>query len=236
MKFYLSISLMMVFGGCSATDFQSQPNKKIKPANPEVKEEKPKQAEVKTEVKAEVKPEKPIPSQEELRQKCYFAVSPTYLGGGSWGDIFPNTKSGKPIGPGEKFDDIGGVFIEAKKDLYKYGEGTEVDLAIANSLDSVLAAPGMNAELFDSTGKSILKINGPALILSSDNPGGIDNQGRTDDAIYEAAVERLRNNQDKLPVWLVDVLKPLNFRPVRALMHATTAISVTKSSGGVCDY
>jgi len=101
-------------------------------------------------------------------KQCWFAVSGG-IAGFAWGGNDPfgyrydfgKTASGKPVGHGETFDLVGGVYLAPRDKPYALGEGAhEIDLAIKFTFDSIVVPPGMKAEIRDAESRQIFGVLG----------------------------------------------------------------------------
>lgn len=109
-------------------------------------------------------------SKEQLKQECWFAVSGSFLPApnNAYGSVFPRTLSGNPIGHGEQFDTVGGVYLAARDQPYEYGQGDrEIDGAIDHTFDGIAIAPGMKVTIKDGSGRVLTESEGPLVAISS---------------------------------------------------------------------
>ncbi len=176
-------------------------------------------------------PEDPVLTEEEIktrRTECWFAVSGGYLAGGQYNSTFPKTKTGEPVGHSQTFDDVGGVFLQARSEPYVVGEGgKEIDLAVARTFDSIAIAPGMHAEVRDAGGAILFQGDGPEFIYSSDYG--------THALIFQASTF-MQTNITAYPDWMQTILKAKNFLPERKPLHAARSVLVKKIPGKRCDF
>lgn len=230
MKSLISLFMFFALSGCNSSDFTSSSAADKKERQPQERapddgEDDSVETSIDTEDKISTKSDKVDEnepglsdssssssggdieiSEEErqvLRQKCWFAVSGTWIGHTGYikqyAVTFPETTSGHKIAHGEGFDSVGGVFLEARKEPYRYGEGgKEIDAAIDYTFDSIAVAPGMTVEIRDEAGNTLFKGDGPVI-------GGsayYENQ-----AYYRGKYYAVLAKRTDLPQWMSDYLK-----------------------------
>jgi hypothetical protein len=138
----------------------------------------------------------PPASKDEVQKTCWFAVSGAWMGvtDGNWPGIFPAVKGGGDIKHGARFDDFGGVFLEARDTPYvNKDQGGEINKAVTWTFDSIAVAPGMQVEIRDETGKMIYEGEGPMVGQSSYHAGA--------DVSYRS---KLLTNKN-IPEWMREV-------------------------------
>jgi hypothetical protein len=164
-----------------------------------------------------------------LQQECWFAVSGTWAGYPSdYETTFPQTKSGKPIGPGEVFDTVGGVYLAARAEPYVYGEGgKEIDKAVDFTFDSILIAPGMTAEIRDGQGNRLFDGVGPLIGESAYYANNSTWAG-----VY---LTKLLSRKETLPVWMQDWLA-VNNKLVVIDLYAARWVKVSSVPGSKCAW
>ncbi len=162
------------------------------------------------------------------RTECWFAVSGAYLAAGQYNSTFPSTKSGKPVGHNESFDDAGGVFLAASPRSYVVGQGgKEIDLAVAQTFDSIAIAPGMRAEIKDADGAVLYSGEGPAFFYSTEYG--------SHDLIFQTSAH-MKANAATYPGWMQKILKNKSYMPERRPLHAARSVQVSKVAGTRCDF
>ncbi|MCX6117394.1 MAG: hypothetical protein NT027_07630 [Proteobacteria bacterium] len=188
-------------------------------------------------------------SLQEKREKCWFAVSGGWLGAdttdiqpkdaySNWGSVFPKTKSGKPIGHGEAFDEVGGVFLEARAEPYtaqatplvgmarssKNPEpGKEIEQAIIWTFDSIAIAPGMHAVVKSGTGNILYQGDGPFIGVSGEH-------GRFSSEYYQ----RLKVS-NSLTDWMSTYVKNVQRIQIISSLHDARSVQVVAIKGGICE-
>jgi hypothetical protein len=167
---------------------------------------------------------------DELKNKCWFAVSGFYVGGranNNWKSKFPKTLSGKLISTGEFFDLAGGVYLNARKTPYVYKDGSNtIDKAIDMTFDGFAVAPGMKIEIKDGSGGIVFSGKGP-LIVRSNNYG--NNPQATTLRNY------MKANINIYPQWLQDHLKQINFTAPAIPLHTSRSVMVDVIAGEPCE-
>lgn len=163
-------------------------------------------------------------------EQCWFAVSGGWIGYGDHGDVFPKTKSGRPVGPGEVFDDVGGLYLAARAEPYVYGQGAgEIDRAVDTSFDSILVAPGMNVEIRDGSGNKIFEGVGP--IIAEAFYEANDPRWKPDlSGLYRKV---LLQKKVTLPEWMQDWLSQNDKLLVVDILRARS-VKVSAIPGGRC--
>jgi hypothetical protein len=164
-----------------------------------------------------------------IRQtECWFAVSGAYLAAGQYNSTFPSTQSGKSVGHNESFDDAGGVFLAASPEPYVVGQGgKEIDLAVAQTFDSIAVAPGMRAEIKDANGSILYSGDGPAFFFSTEYG--------SHDLISQASAY-MKTNVATYPRWMRTILKSKSYMPERRPLHGARSVQVSKVAGKRCDF
>ena len=110
---------------------------------------------------------------EELKVKCWFAVSGTFLGhsGSSIFNAavhrgsFPKMSGGGEIVHGKRFDLAGGVILGARSSEYTY-QGGMIKQTIDETFDSILIPPDMTVKIKDDVGNILVERNGPFIAIS----------------------------------------------------------------------
>ena len=187
-----------------------------------------------------------ILGQQEMREKCWFAVSGGWLGANTksirpqntdWGSVFPKTKSGKPIGHGEIFDDVGGIFLDARAEPYVSQisgtncsmnssappPGKELDQAILCTFDTIAVAPGMHAVIKSTNGTTIYESDGPFIGVSDGHPE------------YGGPYFSLLKTSNMLTAWMDAYIKGLTSIKQIVGLQASRSVHVTAIKGDVCD-
>lgn len=158
-------------------------------------------------------------------ERCWFAVSGSHAGEKLRVDPkysmdkFPGTISGRPVGHGEIFDSIGGIYLEPRDQPYLDGQG-EIDKAVHFTFDSIVVAPGMKAELRNLNGDIIYQGTGPVFVEATTYA----NQGY---------FEGLKSRSD-LPKWMTDYIGSISAIPT-ADLHPVRSVKVSVVPGGPCD-
>jgi hypothetical protein len=162
-----------------------------------------------------------------LKQKCWFATSGTYIGAAlvaKHRNTFPQTTSGNPIGHGESFDTVGGVFLEANEEAYEKGKGDKlIDAAIKSSFDGIVIAPGMHALIKDADGKKLADEDGPYIGISQYYA-----------SLYQASYTNKIKSSTSMPEWMKDVANTNGLQVI--LLQSATYVKVTPIAGEACDF
>lgn len=164
----------------------------------------------------------------QLKQECLFAVSGTWIGYGDYKDTFPNLmEAGKPVAHGGRFDTVGGIYLAAREAPYVHGEGEkELDDAVKWTFDSILAGPGMQAEIRDEKGTVLFTGEGPLIGESSHYAENPEWTGKY--------LQKLLQRKASLPLWMQRLLnsgyKLLSIKN----LHGARWVKVTAVSGGQC--
>lgn len=164
---------------------------------------------------------------------CWFAVSGAHFGynGGTadntYYSVFPGTKSGNPIGHGEVFDTVGGVYLSASDTAYEYRKGNrEIDKAIDETFDSIAVAPGMRVEIRQGNGTVVYSGNGPYMANSSE---------RINKNSLNHIPGILRSLTDQMPKWMVQYLEARDFVLERIPLHNARYVKVSKIPDVSCN-
>ena len=161
----VTVTLVGLLQACSGSNFQSATGR---PAASKKADVSAKEVVTTEKTNAEASPVVEAKNSSEQQQRCWFAVT------GGWphfGRInsFGKTLSGNPIKHGEKFDNGGGIYLQASDIPYVYGSGNrEIDEAVDKTFDSIVVAPGMIVEIKDKDGRQVFKGQGPMIALSED--------------------------------------------------------------------
>jgi hypothetical protein len=164
----------------------------------------------------------------QLKQECLFAVSGTWIGYGDYKDTFPNLmEAGKPVAHGGRFDTVGGIYLAARETPYVHGEGEkELDDAVKWTFDSILAGPGMHAEIHDEKGTVLFTGEGPLVGESSHYAEDPQWTGKY--------LEKLLQRKASLPLWLQRLLNS-GYKPVSIKnLHGARWVKVSAVTGGQC--
>jgi hypothetical protein len=158
-------------------------------------------------------------------EKCWFATSGTFIGHNSnprQGSVFPNTKSGNPIGHGEYFDDVGGVYLEARKEPYEYGKGKKyIDTAVKWTFDGIAIAPDMHALIKNSSGKVLIDSDGPIIAMSQHYAGR-----------KKWYTDLLKSNPN-IPLWMTSYVENDEIKVIK--LQSARYVKVTPIAGSSCD-
>ncbi len=220
LEFLLAFSMTIFFIACSETDFNGQSAKGVVTDTSST-------------------PDKAAPKDSlvvddggkiDLAQRCWFAVSGTWIGHssylGQYQDRFPSTTSGRPVSHGESFDNTGGVFLSARDQPYIYGQGgREIDKAFDTTFDSIVIAPGMTAELRNASGTVVFKGDGPVVVTSSYYENQPQFRGQ-----YFTAIK----NRNDLPEWIKTYLAGRTAL-LDVDLHAASWVKVSAVAGGSCE-
>ena len=158
-------------------------------------------------------------------RECWFAVSGAYLATSYYNSSFLQVYESKMIKHGQRFDDVGGIFLSGRDAPY-LSTGSEIKQAVDWTFDSIAVAPGMAVEILDSKNQVLLKDKGPLFMLSSD-------YGNRPElpivAAYYAA------NQARFPKWMQEILIKNNNQLNRIPLHAAVSVKVSNVPGEGCD-
>ena len=166
-----------------------------------------------------------------IPSKCWFVVSGAYFGlhgnaskANEYRSTFP-TPAGGEIKHGATFDTVGGVYLNAADEPYRYNQGDrEIDLAIDTSFDSIGVAPGMYVEVRDGNDTVMYKGQGPYLALSTDHNENVPH-----------VAEYLRDKQNEMDPWMVTYLQDINYTLPRMPLHAARYVAVRKIKDVPCE-
>jgi hypothetical protein len=162
------------------------------------------------------------------RRQCWFAVSGTWVGvslqsiGIDYKMRFPATNSGNPVGPGERFDAVGGIYLAARSQPYVAGGG-EIDAAIAGTFDSIVVAPGMSVEIRNAQGAVLFKGNGPFIGESDAYPQ------------YAGMYFNLLKTTSGLPKWMNDYVAARTAVEMVPGLQTATWVKVSVIPKSRCD-
>ena len=166
--------------------------------------------------------------------KCWFMVSGGHfgwnsLGTESYGTTFPLPKDGGPIIGGKTFDNVGGIFLNARDNPYE--ASGELTLAIANTFDSIAVSPGVSIEVRNGSGGVLIPTrNGPYAAYSSDYTG----RSATNKAQLASNFRAVASN---MPTWMRNYFsqRPVPYELDTIPLHAARWVKVTKIPGVSCD-
>jgi hypothetical protein len=165
-----------------------------------------------------------------LDQRCWFAVSGTWISHssyrGKYQDTFPKTWGNKPISHGATFDNVGGVYLLARDEPYIYGKGDhEIDKAVNLTFDGILVAPGMHALIKNGAGKVMFDQEGPIVAGSS----YYENQSKWKGKYHKSLLGR-----KDIPQWMQDYVHS-HTNVAHMPLHAARSVKVSAVPGGICD-
>ena len=164
----------------------------------------------------------------QLKRECWFAVSGTFMGYGAakfgsgnsnYRDRFPATNSGREIQHLERFDTVGGVFLQARSTPYVFGDG-EIDAAVNWTFDSIAVPPNMQVEI--KMGNETIAKQGPVYAISRYY------------ADRSRDVAQTLKNWPDAPSWMKDYLKDRSQVEVFRLQSARS-VKVSVVEGSRCD-
>ena len=194
----VTVTLVGLLQACSGSNFQSAIGR---PAASKKADVSPKEVVTTEKTNAEDSPVLEAKNSLELQQRCWFAVSGFPV---LWGSAhirfseFGKTLSGNPIKHGEKFDNGGGIYLQASDIPYEYHSGNgEIDLAIDRSFDSIVVPPGMFVEIKNEDGGQVFKGQGPLIAYRMMVPSPKEMRRQMEASGYDVRI---------LPDWFQNIL------------------------------
>lgn len=244
---FFILATILYISSCSENQFRSSVKLKKGEKDPVVEDKDPA---ARGDDKPIMQPQEKSAEQiAEMKRKCWFAVSGGWIGAdttdiapthsyNNWGSVFPATISGNPVGHGETFDEVGGVYLEARNEAYTSNAvpmtnlvrnssrpevGHEIDRAINWTFDSIAVAPGMHVVIKALSGNVVFETDGPFIGVSGEH-------GRFSSEYFQ----RLKASTS-ITQWMTSYLNTVTSIQQITGLHNSQSVQVRAIPGGECE-